>query len=65
MNLQTEWTFAHMAELCGFISSTGRPLKSKVHRTLGRLLDAALVKKDKRKGWVLTKAGEEEARSIR
>ena len=65
MNLQTEWTFAHMAECCGFISSTGRPLKSKVHRTLGRLLDAALVKKDKRKGWVLTKAGEEEARSIR
>jgi len=65
MNLQTEWTFSHMAECCGFVSSTGRPLKSKVHRTLVRLLDAALVKKDKRKGWVLTKAGEEEARSIR
>jgi len=60
-----EWTFADMAVLCGFVSSTGRPLKSKVHRTLGRLLEAGLVKKDKRRGWHLTPAGEKEAQQIR
>jgi hypothetical protein len=65
MNLGKDWTFVDMAELCGFISSTGKPLKSKVHRTLGRLLEAKLVGKDRRRGWHLTKAGEEEARSIR
>ena len=59
-----DWTFAHMAEVCGFVSSTGKPLKSRVHRTLGRLLDAQLVKKNGRRGWHLTGAGEKEAQSI-
>lgn len=60
-----DWTFSDMASMCGFVSSTGKPLKSKVHRTLGRLLEVGLVKKDKRRGWYLTPAGEKEAQSIR
>ena len=60
-----DWTFSVMAELCGFVSSTGNPLKSKVHRTLGRLLEVGLVKKDRRRGWYLTPQGEKEAQSIR
>ena len=62
-----DWTFSDMAHLCGFVTKGDppKPLKSKVHRTLGRLLEVGLVKKDKRRGWYLTPAGEKEAQSIR
>lgn len=59
-----DWTFSTMAELCGFVSSTGKPLKSKVHRTLGRLLEVGLVKKDRRRGWYLTEPGKKEANML-
>lgn len=60
-----DWTFSEMATACCFVSSTGNPMKSKVHRTLGRLLEVGLVKKDRRRGWYLTTAGKEEAERIR
>lgn len=65
MNSGNKWTFSEMARLCGFMSTTGQPLKSKVSRVLERLKEVKLVGHDRRKGWHLTKAGEEEARSIR
>lgn len=60
-----DWTFSTMADNCGFKSPAGVPQKSKVHRTLGRLLEAKLVGKDRRRGWHLTAQGEKEAQSIR
>lgn len=60
-----EWTFSEMASACGFVTKTGVPQKSKVHRTLTRLMEAKLVGKDIRRRWYLTPAGEKEAQAIR
>jgi hypothetical protein len=65
LNANPGGTFSEWAQCCGFISSKGTPLKSKVFRLLERLKEVKLVANDRRKGWHLTKAGEEEARSIR
>lgn len=62
---ESDWTFESMAVACGFMSSTGHAMKSKVHRVLGRLLEVKLVGKDRRRGWYLTAQGEKEAQSIR
>lgn len=57
-------TFSEWANGCGFVSSTGKPLKSKVFRILERLKEVKLVANDRRKGWHLTNAGSQEANSI-
>jgi len=65
LNANPKGTFSDWASCCHFMSTTGKPLKSKVFRILERLKEVKLVSHDRRKGWHLTKAGEEEARSIR
>lgn len=65
MNTGNPWTFSEMARLCSFMSTTGQPLKSKVARVLERLKEVKLVAHDRRRGWHLTKAGEDEARNVR
>ncbi len=59
-----EDSFSEWARKCGFVSTTGQPLKSKVFRVLDRLIEVKLVSKDKRRGYFLTKSGEEEARGV-
>lgn len=59
-----EGSFSDWASCCGFISSTGKPLKSKVSRVLERLKDVKLVGHDQRRGWHLTQLGVAEARRI-
>lgn len=57
-------SFSQWANGCGFVSTTGQPLKSKVFRVLEKLTKCKLVEKDERHGYRLTKRGEEEARSV-
>lgn len=59
-----EFTFSDMCHLCGFLTASGNPHKSKLFRVLERLKDAKLVDNTRRKGWHLTKSGSEEAKNI-
>ena len=59
-----EGSFSDWASCCGFISSTDKPLKSKVFRVLERLKEVKLVGHDRRRGWHLTQLGVIEAQRI-
>ena len=61
LNHYPDDTFAQWATHCGW---NGDKAKSKVSRVLDRLREDKLVYRN-RKGWVLTPAGKDEARSIR
>lgn len=65
LNRNPEGTFSDWASCCGFISSKGTPMKSKVFRVLERLKVAKLVANEPRKGWHLTQPGKIEAQQIR
>lgn len=65
MHRSTDWSFSEMCQLVSFVSSTGKPLKSRLHRVLTRLKEEGLVNKNRRKNWHLTKAGEVEAQGIK
>jgi hypothetical protein len=54
---------ASWAEALGWLSKTGEPLKSRVHRTLDRLKTEKLVSQ-KRGRWVTTAAGKKEAERL-
>lgn len=56
-------SFSEWAEALGWISSTGRPLKSRVARAMERLEKDKFVKKVRGR-WKLTPSGEEEARRV-
>ena len=56
-------SIADWASACGWLTSNGKPYKSKVQRSLDRLIaDKQAIKS--RKGYVLTASGEKEARTI-
>lgn len=65
LNRNPEGTFSDWASCCGFISTKGTPLKSKVFRVLERLKEVKLVGHDRRRGWHLTQPGKIEAQQIR
>ena len=54
-------SIADIAASLGWLGQSGNPQKSRVHRALDRLRRGGLVKQDARKGYVLTKAGQEAA----
>jgi hypothetical protein len=58
-----ERSVADLARACGFILGTGEPHKSKVKRTIDRLVAAKLAKAG-RGGWVLTEEGHKAAKKI-
>lgn len=69
MNTKPSGTFSDWAYECGWTVKegkfSGQALKVKVGRVLERLKDSKLAERSKRDGWVLTKAGKEEAKTIR
>lgn len=65
LNRNPDGTFSDWASMCGFISTKGTPMKSKVFRVLERLKEVKLVGHDRRKGWHLTQPGKIEAQQIR
>lgn len=65
LNMNPEGTFRDWASCCGFISSKGTPMTSKVSRVLERLKVVKLVAHDPRKRWHLTVSGKAEAIQIR